>query len=213
MTKEIQITNTKYKNRKGARPLFVQGFTLIEILVAMAILVIVIGSTLAIFRASAISWQKGEIRVMRYQQARFILERMSREISSIVPVSLAGPYCLGMPDKFYFICSVSQTPAAVIEVGYWLDEDSGELMRSYESSPDYDFSSFDEEEALSENISGLSFEYSDGDAWQENWDSRPDAVRGGMLPKAVKVSLDIRDEKGTNSESFSTVVTVASAQE
>ena len=52
------------------------AFTLIEILVAMAILVIVIGSTLAIFRASATSWQKGEMRAQRYQAARFILERI-----------------------------------------------------------------------------------------------------------------------------------------
>lgn len=190
-----------------------KAFTLIEILVAMAILVIVIGSTLAIFRASASSWRRGEMRALRYQQARFILERMSKEISSIVPTSLAGPYCLGTEDRFYFISSVSGTPASLIEVGYWLDEGSQELMRSYQSSPDYGFSTFEKEEALSENVATLKFSYSTGELWQENWDSRPAAAQSGMLPKAVRIAFDIRDERDGAVESFSTVVTIASAAE
>ena len=190
-----------------------QGFTLIEILVAMAILIIVIGSTLAIFRASAASWRKGEVRAVRYQQARFILERMSREISSIIPTSLAGPYCLGLPDKFYFISSSADAPAALIEVGYWADEETQELMRNYQFSPDYDFSTFDKEETLSENISAINFRYWTGEIWRENWDSRPEADQDGILPKAVKISFDVQDEKETTSESFTTVVTIASAAE
>ena len=173
----------------------------------------VIGSTLAIFRASATSWRKGEIRTVRYQQARFILERMSREISSIIPTSLAGPYCLGMPGKFYFISSGADNPASLIEVGYWVDEEAQELMRSYQLSPDYDFSTYDLEEALSENISAINFRYWTGGSWRENWDSRPQAEQGGILPKAVKISFDVQDEKSAQTESFITVVTIASAQE
>ncbi len=190
-----------------------KAFTLIEILVAMAILVIVIGSTLAIFRASATSWRKGERRAQRYQQARFILEIISREISSILPASTAGPYCLGSFEKFYFISSLADAPASLVELGYWLDKDTRELMRSYESSPDYDFSTFDQEEVLSENVSVLNFEYSDGDVWQETWDSRPQSVQSGVLPKAVRISFEIQDEKGTATESFNTVVTIAAAAE
>lgn len=189
------------------------AFTLIEIMVAMAILVIVVSSTLAIFRASMSSWRKGEMRAQRYQQARFILERMSREISSIVPASLAGPYCLGTADKFYFVTALADAPASLIEAGYWLDTDSQELMRSYQFAPDYDFSTFEQEEVLSENVSALNFQYSTGDLWQENWDSRPEATQAGLLPKAVKISFDIRDEKSPQIESFGTVVTLATASE
>lgn len=190
-----------------------RAFTLIEIMVAMAILVIVIGSTLAIFRASATSWRRGEMRAQRYQQARFILERMSKEISSIIPVSQAGPYCLGTADKFYFISSLADAPASLVELGYWLDEEADELMRTFQSTPDYDFSTFDQEEVLSENVAALHFEYSTGVSWQENWDSRPEAAQAGLLPKAVKIDFDIQDKKGATTESFSTIVTIASAQE
>ncbi|MCQ9208004.1 MAG: GspJ family type II secretion system protein [Omnitrophica bacterium] len=190
-----------------------KAFTLIEILVAMAILVIVIVSSLAIFRAAANSWRKGEIRAQRYQQARFILERMSREISSIFPASLAGPYCLGTAEKFYFITSVSDAQASLIEVGYWLDQDSKELMRSYQGAPDYDFSTFEKVETLSENILGLGFQYSTGALWQESWDSRLGRAQSGILPKAVKIEFVIEDEKEARQEAFSTVVTLAVAQE
>lgn len=189
-----------------------RAFTLLEIMVAMAILVIVIASTLAIFRASATSWRRGELRAQRYQQARFILERMTKEISSIIPASQAGPYCLGTADKFYFICSLADAPASLVELGYWLDEDTQELMRSFQSTPDYDFSTFDEEEVLSENVSRFNFEYSTGEAWQENWDSRSEAAQAGLLPKAVKIGFDIQDERGATFESFSTIVTIASAE-
>ena len=190
-----------------------KGFTLIEILIAMATLVIVIVSTLAIFRASTASWRKGQLRAVRYQIARFILERMSKEISSIVPTSLSGPYCLGTADKFYFICSAPDVPASLIEIGYWLDEDAQELVRSYQAFPDYDFSTFEKEEVLSENIARLNFEYSDGNTWQQNWDSRAESPQSGLLPKAVKINLDIQDEKEPHLESFATIVTLAVAEE
>jgi len=190
-----------------------KAFTLIEILVAMAILVIVIGSTLAIFRASSTSWRKGETRAQRYQQARFILEIMTREISSIVPSSSGGPYCLGTDETFYFISVLADAPGSLIELGYWLDQDTNELMRSYEYSPDYDFSSFDEEEALSENVSSIGFEYYDGDAWQVSWDSRPASDEANALPWAVKISFDIKDEKTEKTESFSSVISLAASAE
>ena len=188
-----------------------KAFTLIEILVAMAILVILIGSTIAIFRASTASWRKGEMRAQRYQQARFILQRMTKEISSLFPVSLAGPHCLGSADRFHFISSSGDAPGALIEVGYWLNEDAEELMRSYQSSPDYDFGTFDEEELLCENVTAFNFQYSMADTWQENWDSRPGSVQAGLLPKAVRIEFVLRDERAQHQESFGTIVTIASA--
>lgn len=190
-----------------------RGFTLIEVMVAMAILVIVIGSTLAIFRASATSWRKGELRAQRYQQARFILERLTREISSIVPASLAGPYCFGTAEKLYFVCSQADAPSSLIEVGYWMDQGAQELVRGYQSPPDYNFNTFKEEEVFSENLSALNFQYSAGEMWQEDWDSRPGGAQSGILPKAVKIGFDIQDNKGTKTESFSTVVTLPVAHE
>lgn len=185
-----------------------KAFTLIEILVAMSILVIVIGSTLAIFRASATSWQKGETRAKRYQRARFIFEIMSREIASIVPTSSAGPYCLGTKGTLYCISALIDTQGALTEVGYWLDADEKELMRSYDAAPDYDFSSFDEEEVLSEGVSFLEFSYSTGENWQATWDSRLEGAQSGALPKAIRVSFNIEDKKTARIESFSIVITL-----
>ncbi|MBN2097438.1 MAG: prepilin-type N-terminal cleavage/methylation domain-containing protein [Candidatus Omnitrophica bacterium] len=189
------------------------AFTLIEILVTMTILVMVVSSTMVIFRATANSWRRGEARSLRYQQARFILERMSKEIASSIPSSLAGPYCLGTAQTFYFISSSIDAPSSLVEIGYWLNENNQELMRSYQASPDYDFCTFEKEEALSENVSELNFQYSTGAIWCQDWDSRPQAAQSGILPKAVKIEFSIQDEHGCANESFSTVVTIASARD
>ena len=62
----------------------VRGLTLVELLVAMAILVIVSGSTLLIFRGITRAWRTGELRSERYQQARLLFELFEREIASSV---------------------------------------------------------------------------------------------------------------------------------
>lgn len=180
---------------------------------AMTILVIVIGSTLAIFRVTTNSWKKGEMRAQRYQTARFILERISREVSSIIPSSEARPTCVGTQDRFYFVCSIADATASSTEVGYWLDEITLELIRTHQSPPDYDFDTFDEEESLTEDVSSLEFLYHDGEAWIETWDSREGGEQAGRLPRAVKVSFTVEDLRGAGSEDFSTVITLATSYE
>ncbi len=190
-----------------------KAFTLIEILIAMAILVIVVSSTLAIFRASTNSWRKGELRAQRYQTARFILERISREITSIIPSSKNSATCFGEADKFCFIASISDAAASSTEIGYWLDEIAGQLIRADQSPPDYDFSTFSREEPLSEDVSALAFSYYDGEAWLDAWDSQAGAAQAGLIPKAVKVVFTVSGSASPIAEEFSTVIMLATSKQ
>src|SRR3989338_710916 len=65
-------------------PTEAKGLTLVELLVAMAILVTVIASTLLIFRGITRAWRTGELRTERYQQARLLFDLFERELSSSV---------------------------------------------------------------------------------------------------------------------------------
>ena len=190
-----------------------KGFTLIEILVAAAILIIIVLSALAIFRTASSSWQKGQIRTQRYQAARFILERMSKEAASIIPPSLAGPYCQGTAESLYFVCAFKDDRGSLAEVGYRLENSAQGLMRVFESAPDYNYNTFEEEELLSENVSRLNFEYFDGRLWQYDWDSRPEGAQAQTLPKAIKISFELQDPDSLKTESFSSVVTLPAASE
>lgn len=182
------------------------AFTLIEILVAMAILVIVLVAALVIFRAAASSYRKGEIRAQRYQEARFVMERVNREIFSLTPLSASGPYCIGTEDALYFVTASVDAPGGLLEVGYRLDAQSRNLLRSYQFIPDYDYQTADEEEILCANVSRLAFEYADGENWQGSWDSRLEQPQAGRLPRAIKFEITIEDAK--NSESFTTIAEI-----
>ena len=64
-----------------------RGFTIIELLVASVILVILFGSITAVFLAANRSWTQTEARLQIYQNARNVLNQMSREIATAFPSS------------------------------------------------------------------------------------------------------------------------------
>ena len=60
------------------------GMTLVELLVAVAILITVTASTMLVFRGITKAWQSGQLRTERYQQARLLFDLFVRELSSSV---------------------------------------------------------------------------------------------------------------------------------
>ena len=115
----------------------VRGLTLVELLVAMAILVIVSGSTLLIFRGITRAWRTGELRSERYQQARLLFELFEREIASsvanvrypMVGINSSDKATMqegSSADQIFFVCTLPGR-VGLVERGYWVNVD-GELM-------------------------------------------------------------------------------------
>ncbi len=189
----------------------VKGFTLVEVLISLAILAIIVASTFTIFRSASKSWQKGEIRSERYQNARNAISKISAEISQAVINSNLLCKFTGDKNKVSFISFVT-TGSGVFElseVEFWLDIPKKLLMRNYEIDPDYDFTTYGHSEILSENISELEFSYSDGFIWADTWSS--DQALGVGLPKAVKVKIKIDDKKAKEGEIFEIVARLRTA--
>lgn len=195
-----------YSNKKW-------GFTLIEILIALSILVIVVVSSYTVLRGIADSWLKGEARTERYKNARVILGIMSREISQAM-VNLQPVYCLGYADKVFFIFPIGRSEAQsdLVEVGYWLRTTDNALVRHYQANPDYNFETADSIDELGENISQVEFKYYDGLSWKESWDSRLEGSESNQLPKAMKIKLTLGDEKGIKAETFETIIHLATSE-
>jgi len=187
------------------------GFTLVEILIALAILAMIVASTFTIFRSASKSWQKGEVRSERYQNARNAISRMNAEISQAVINS--NPLCkfTGDRDKVSFVSFVS-TDSGVFElseVQYWLDSARRLLMRNDEIDPDYDFETYGHSDVLSDNISELEFSYFDGSTWQDTWNS--DQSLGIGLPKAVRIRIRVEDKKAKEGETFGVIARLRTA--
>jgi prepilin-type N-terminal cleavage/methylation domain-containing protein len=175
-----------------------KGFTLIEILIALAILAMIVASTFTIFRSSSQSWQKGETRRERYHNARTAVGRMSAEISqSVMPDKNSGVF-IGNKNTVRFFSFVSNSGGIfeLAQIEYWLNDKNRFLMRN--------------EEILADNVSLVEFLYYDGLIWTDIWDSKL-TVKEEALPKAVKIKIKVEDKKGKESEIFEVVTKLKTA--
>ncbi|MBU1911937.1 MAG: prepilin-type N-terminal cleavage/methylation domain-containing protein [Candidatus Omnitrophica bacterium] len=199
------------RGRGTTRKLFAEGFTLVEILISLAILAMIVASTFTIFRSASKSWQKGETRSQRYQNARNAVSRISTEISQAVINSNVLCKFTGDKNKISFISFVS-TDSGVFElseVEYWLDGAKRLLMRNDDVEPDYDFGTYDHSDILSDNVSQLEFSYFDGLVWLDAWNS--DEASGVGLPKAVKIKIRVEDKKAKEGETFEVIARLRTA--
>lgn len=196
-----------------------RGFTLVEILIALAIMAMIVASTFTIFRSASKSWQKGETRSQRYQNARNAVSRMSAEISQAVINSNVLCKFTGDKNKISFISFVS-TDSGVFELSeteYWLDGAKRLLMRNDDVEPDYDFGTYDNSDILSDNVSQLEFSYFDGLIWTDAWDSGGISEDDGLseaalgLPKAVKIKIHVEDKKAKEGETFEVIASLKTA--
>ena len=189
------------------------GFTLVEMLIALAILAMIVASTFTIFKSSTSSWQKGETRSERYHNARIAIGRMSMEISQAVSGENSAARFTGEKNKVRFLSFVSASSGVfeLAEIGYWLNEDRKVLMRNEDMEPDYDFSTHDYSDILAEGVSELEFSYYDGIVWEDIWESKKDPNETDMLPKAVRIRLKVEDKTGKESEVFEVVTGLKTA--
>lgn len=185
------------------------AFTLVEVLIALAILAMVVASTLTIFKSVSKSWQRGEVRSERYHNARAAMGRMDAEISQAVINENSLAVFIGDKEKARFISFVSTDDGVFepAEIEYWLDKDKKVLMRNEGADPDYDFSTFDHSDVLADNIAILEFSYYDGLLWNDNWDSGTEK----LLPKAVRIKIKVEDKKGKEGEIFEVIARLKTA--
>jgi len=188
-----------------------RGLTLVELLVAMAILVTVSTSATLIFRGITRAWRTGELRTERYQQARLLLDVFERELSSTVAsprypfVGLASsesPHLVeaSVMDELFFVGTLPGRPG-LVERGYWVNAD-GELMCHDDEPADGDYAT-GASELCGRDVTAFSASYFDGSSWLDQWDGRADAPQAATLPKAVHITLTIGRQ---TSEQFDTVI-------
>jgi hypothetical protein len=187
--------------------------TLVELLVALAILVSVTGSTLLVFRGVTRAWRTGELRSARYQLARLLSDLFSREMASCVsnpsypliglPRGEDSPLHAGetLHDEVMFVAALAGR-SGLIERGYWVNAD-GDLMCHDQDAADGNYQTGFSERCARE-IQSFAVSYFDGAAWLTRWDAHP----LGQLPKAVRIELGLGRDKP---ERFETVIHVPSS--
>ncbi len=189
-----------------------RGLTLIELLIAMAILVTVTASTWMIFRGITKAWRSGQLRTERYQQVRLLFDLFARELSSCV-VNTRYPFvgvdgAQGAPlkpeshrDEIFFIGTLAGR-AGLVERGYWVNQ-RDEMMCHDDEPADGDFLTTGIEELCGREVVEFKVSYFDGTQWLSQWDGRPGAMQAGTVPKAIHIVLAIGAQAP---ERFETVI-------
>jgi len=101
------------------------GFTLVEILVAMGIIVTIVSMVYGSYFATSKSTQAYKTKIALFQQGRKVLEQMARQIRC--------SYASTIGEHTYPVRSISQRKRAISEnvIGYFngnLDHPSGEIL-------------------------------------------------------------------------------------
>ena len=208
------------------------GVTLIEMLVALVIMTLIVGSVYVAFDSGKQSWQVGDALMQKYQNARGILDVMSREISTAMVDAMESPfniYCIGRADAFYFTGPLKSIDVDNVDVsdnlyrsGYWCKsstnkgERPGVLMRGFEcrnsSPPYYTFAGLSNN-PLGVHVKDLEFQYYDSSSgWCGEGVDWKSGVGSNELPGAIEIKLTVEDESATKSRVFRTVVTLQNAE-
>jgi general secretion pathway protein J len=108
----------------------VSGFTLLELLISVAITALIVTLVMGALRVGIQAWEKGERQVETSQRVRSVLDIFSRQISSIHVKKLTDaeemPFCIkGSHKTIEFLSDVSMLPElqySVVYVKYVVEE-------------------------------------------------------------------------------------------
>jgi prepilin-type N-terminal cleavage/methylation domain-containing protein len=184
------------------------AFTLIELMVSMAILGLIMVMLFAIFEQINKAWLQGENRVETFTQTRAILDLMSRELSQAI--ATPNIQFFGDTNRLYFVAPVNTVPtnqADLCEVGYEYNPAAFTLTRDFEEPTSANIASstwiyspawwgsgsFGTLALLANvtNILNVSFEYFDPaqNKWVKTYTSN------NKLPSAIQISIDTVDSR------------------
>ncbi|MEW6068962.1 MAG: prepilin-type N-terminal cleavage/methylation domain-containing protein [Nitrospirota bacterium] len=164
------------------------GFTLMEILIAMTILsmiTLIIGLS---FNLGIKAWDKGEADIENLQRMRFYSERISQQIKSAYPyqIDVDGKKKIAFKGESESLWFVTASDTGVKWISYSLKGD--DLLFAQGTLPDKKVLEKIQEEGeiIDAEISQLKFEYysTEDKEWKDSWDFNTE------LPYAVKMRVD-----------------------
>lgn len=188
------------------RRLRIQGFTFIELMIAVSIFAVVSVAIYATFNSGLSAWKKAEQSQNICQDVRLALEKMALDLENAVIYSPDPEFSNfeGKNNKisFYSLKEVFQTIPSHLElrkITYALDESTQTLQRWEENfAQSAQETTVQEPEDFATQIKTLAFSYCYEDEgsdplyqWKDEWD----AVK--EIPQGVKIELEVGAEKLT----------------
>ena len=201
-----------------------EGFTLIEVLVAVAILAVVATLLFASFRQSFGTTERVSLDAVPFDQARGVFEIVGKELSSTVwSAANAKSVFLGQEktesarrlDELTFTTDAharvvpDATETRRAQVTYFLDPSGPQgayrLVHQEETNLLSETAGSIQAVALAEHVSEFHLEYYDGATWRQKWDAKAEF----RIPRAVRVTVVFSAPGGSGVErAFTTIFTL-----
>jgi general secretion pathway protein J len=180
-----------------------QGFTLVEVLVAISILAILLTSVYGIFSSVSLTRERLDADSAEYHRARVLFDRLGRELRGayfqprdldlIFAGRSAAENAFELELTTTAVSPLSQTGSGIAKVHYLLVEDqeadSGGLVLMRSERPVHE--QIDEGTAgmmrLVPGIESLTLRFYANGQWQTAWDGRTSG-----LPALVEIALQLR---------------------
>jgi len=208
------------------------GFTLLEILAAVAIITLIVTAVYGTYRAATQSALKCQARQISCQQGWSLLTQMARQIRcSYIPPGFAvkqnvpsAPAVINNPENHYPLFEGirdshqgnllrlattsplmpdADTNLGIYEVAYRLDNNHTLFYQQQLLTPK---SASTKNNncwiATADNIEAIKLEFFDGNRWRDSWST----TRDNKIPQAVKINIVYSNN--SNLDSFNTITLI-----
>lgn len=190
-----------------------KAISLIEVLIATSILAFLMSVVYFIFYKGTSAWNKGNIRLQMYQNARSSLDIMKREMEvAFISPGNSSLIFRGKKNSLDYISVSNKVKKSgqydLCRIRYYLKEKN--LQREVKTFLDNE--KHGGTGIIASGILNLNFSYYDGHNWRKSWDSTtgtPEDTMDDSLPSAVRITITLRDEEAKEKPvTLSTVITL-----
>lgn len=221
------MKNKQSIDRKTALPGNGNGFTMVELLIAISILAMILITIYAAFQGTIKVIRTGSRGADNYQHLRLAIESIRRDlVCAFIPPGEEG-VLKGIDndsggsdmDSIDFVTASNlmadpgedRRESDICEVGYFIsDEHEGVLVRRVDLTVDSNPFSGGRLEPIAEKVVALNFQYYDAeeDKWLDSWDPEAEEeneqIKG--LPPIVWVEVTVVDAEGKEHTSSTSVI-------
>ena len=187
------------------------GFSLLELLIALFLLLVIAGGSLLLLRTAGQSWFRGEAETAVQTEARNLIAFLNRLIPGAVLINSGNEEQFkfsGHPDRVSFCALISEnkkkTDFARVVI-FWEEKDGAIYVfeeRAGSGREIFSGSGKTGSQPLSSGVTKFKLSYFDGKKDRSIWDSGKDGPEEGSLPKAVFLDFQLSGQKSFEGRIF-----------
>ncbi|MFH1903118.1 MAG: prepilin-type N-terminal cleavage/methylation domain-containing protein [Candidatus Omnitrophota bacterium] len=187
------------------------GFSLLELLIALFLLLIILGGSLLLLRTVNQSWFRGESEVAIQTEARNLTAFLNRLIPGAVLINGGDEEGLkfsGYPDRIAFCVLLlenrKKTDFAWVNI-FWKEKDGTLYVfeeRAGSGRKNLSGSGKTGSQPLSGGVTKFKLSYFDGKDYRPTWNSGKEGSEEGLLPKAVFLDFQLSGPKSNEGRIF-----------